>query len=78
MGYENNLFRYNHLGVTLRKNFGSGFPFPLFLSIATGLNPWQLIKKSSTTIPHADTRNSIKPCTKIKRQNNSILQTKNI
>jgi hypothetical protein len=40
----------NRLGVTLRKNYGSGFTLPLFFfSIALGLNPEQLKRKKSST-----------------------------
>jgi hypothetical protein len=43
--YDKQLFL---LGVTLRKNYGSGFTFPLFL-----LAKKSPAKKSSTAIPHA-------------------------
>lgn len=41
------------MGVTLRKNYGSGFPFPLFYLAKKVPN-----KKSSTSLPHA---NNCKP-----------------
>jgi hypothetical protein len=42
------------MGVTLRKNYGSGFPFPLFFLNRSAFKGDAIQKKSSTIIPHAN------------------------